>query len=355
MPLNWLSCELCNTQVVGCSFTQLLTLHVDHVRMAKFSKISPVGLRAPGFDLGYPRSLGLRKIKSIHAVPPEERLRPLLGKFKYGAQSHMAKIFGTSALLANQITPAALEKYGQVKKQLQEYANKIRKEGDYWVVDSDRDPNFAPYEHDFFEFLKPFRSFAEWIKNRKKEGRSANVLDLFGSGFRLENVNEMDSQTGVRLLAGMNQPDKKKWVLPGDLFETATWHELNLHMRQNIISAFDLVTIRPVGVFYDICRDWELEKYLPHEKPTQLHIFYQLYFEIVRKAYSLLSSHDGHLMVQLPWLKPQTDYQNAWLANLEAAGIAVQAIRSADNYVRFVKLVKSPTSNGVMSLPVFED
>ncbi len=135
------------------------------------------------------------------------------------------------------------------------------------------------YEVTFAPFLGS--SFWNLLHERKKEGQSTQVLDLFGGGYFLENLDPVDSLTAVRLcniddelvrrgtfmfLACQSTAEeeivakrqsalrnlresKKRFVLKGNLYSNSTWVDLEKHMATKRIPSFDLIICRPELAF----------------------------------------------------------------------------------------------------------
>ncbi len=132
-----------------------------------------------------------------------------------------------------------------------------------WTLDgptnSQKDYNpTEQYDYQFSEVLgkigitKPQGHFKNLLKESRSQGIGTNVLDLFGSGFFVEDQSLADSITGMRYgpYAGIipksyfgKQPEE---VL-GDAMNSKTWKRLDHSMKARSIPAMDLVTMRPEG------------------------------------------------------------------------------------------------------------
>jgi hypothetical protein len=104
-----------------------------------------------------------------------------------------------------------------------------------------------------------YRFFRTWANTRKVKGKSSHVLDLFGSGFQIENPSEVDSVTGLRfgpfLLPNREIHRQREEVL-GDILNPTTWAKLDQSMAKRGIVKFDLVTMLPIGGWSDLKMDF---------------------------------------------------------------------------------------------------
>lgn len=120
----------------------------------------------------------------------------------------------------------------------------------------------AKYYNIHFEELfqiRGVRSILDILKKRGSSGKSNHVLDLFGSGFVVENRSDADSVTGLRFgsLARESADKRKQTLLSqlpenppevlGDAMNPETWRHLKESMGERGIPAMDLVTMRPMG------------------------------------------------------------------------------------------------------------
>lgn len=119
------------------------------------------------------------------------------------------------------------------------------------------------YDKDFVDLYKVSggKSIQDILKTRKQNGQTNHVLDLFGSGFVVEDQSLANSITGVRFgpfnrtshdsflqKAIAKMPPTPTEVL-GDAFHPNTWTKLRESMQSRNIPKFDLVTMRPVGAW----------------------------------------------------------------------------------------------------------
>jgi len=117
------------------------------------------------------------------------------------------------------------------------------------------------YEHDFYDLLADLgarthtRYFDDFLKARKTDNK-ANVLDLFGTGFFVEEPG-VNSVTGLRWgpfdVAKVPKEFRPKQVpteVLGDIFNPATWDKLDQSMRDRSIPSMDLIVMRPEGGWY---------------------------------------------------------------------------------------------------------
>lgn len=98
-------------------------------------------------------------------------------------------------------------------------------------------------------------SFESMLFARRQSKSSTHVLDLFGSGFFIDDQRLATSITGLRL-APYNRiklgsyPEKDVPVeVTGDANDPLTWHSLSQSMNQRGIPSFDLIIMRPDGAW----------------------------------------------------------------------------------------------------------
>jgi len=176
------------------------------------------------------------------------------------------------------------------------------------------------YEETFAPFIST--SFLEIIQGMKTEGKSTHVLDLFGGGYFLENLDPIDSLTAIRLcnidaelirrgtfiflacrssdeeeLVSKRQAhlrnfrdSKKRSVLTGNLYLNSTWAELRKHMEEKCIGSFDLIVCRPQVAFRN---KFFLDRVIPLEA-------YDIIFAKLFKRATTQLSKSGILFTQVP-------------------------------------------------------
>jgi len=130
---------------------------------------------------------------------------------------------------------------------------------------SDGTHGTTKYDTDFSELYAETgqSSFTDLLKDRKQLAQTTHILDLFGSGFFVENPELADSITGMRwgpidrtstdahtqLL--LNQLPATPNEILGDAMNPKTWEKLKVSMRDRKIPKIDLVTMRPHGGWLD--------------------------------------------------------------------------------------------------------
>ena len=95
--------------------------------------------------------------------------------------------------------------------------------------------------------------FDKALQERKKRGITTHFMDLFGSGFNIQDRSLATSMLGVRkgpiqldpaeIAAGITVPPQ----LFGDLLDPKTWVYIDKHLKKNNAASFDLVTMLPEG------------------------------------------------------------------------------------------------------------
>ena len=98
------------------------------------------------------------------------------------------------------------------------------------------------------------RYFESFLSAQRENGFGANVLDLMGGAYFIENQGAADSLTGLRfgpfdrsqLPEGYSHSKVPTEVL-GDILNLETWKKLDLSMAQRGIDSMDLIVLNPVG------------------------------------------------------------------------------------------------------------
>ncbi len=141
----------------------------------------------------------------------------------------------------------------------------------HWDYDGPRTKHWEPtgqmpakksYEISFEPILKRTGElsaedfFENWIQKRIKNKKTAHVLDLFGSGYFVEDRKAATSVTGLRWgpyggnrwNASEGNPNMPKPVeVLGDITNLKTWAALDQSKKDRSIPSFDLVVMHPVG------------------------------------------------------------------------------------------------------------
>jgi len=138
--------------------------------------------------------------------------------------------------------------------------------------------------------------FENLLQARRTAGKSTNVLDLFGSGYFVENQALADSITGVRYGPfDRSKVPKEYWPkyfpeeVLGDILSPITWKKLDRSMERRGIPKMDLIVMRPEG-------GWESAPFTLTERQNALAFGY-----IVRQALTRLSD-DGEFYFDL-WVR----------------------------------------------------
>jgi hypothetical protein len=140
--------------------------------------------------------------------------------------------------------------------------------------------------------------FDEYLRSRKQAGKTANVLDLFGSGFFVHDQTAATSITGLRFGPLDRSRLPKDFTLSrippevlGDIINPETWTKLDQSMKSRGISKMDLIVMRPIG-------GWQSAPFSERVKSNARAIDY-----IVRNSLDRLSSEGRfYFSVSIPQL-----------------------------------------------------
>lgn len=123
-------------------------------------------------------------------------------------------------------------------------------------------PGYSPkhaYDSEFTAILaktgvrRSYDFFDRFLRESRLAHRQVHVLDVFGSGFFIEQPELADSITGLRFEPFNRAHLPKNYTLPlpteilGDAINMKTWQRLDESMRERSISSFELVVMRPEG------------------------------------------------------------------------------------------------------------
>lgn len=251
----------------------------------------------------------------------------------------------------------------------------------------DRDGPFSTpgeaisYDSTFVDLLQKdgVDTFQGLLKKRKTENKPAQVLDLFGSGYFLHDLDAVDDITAVRLkdtdevyrkvtslgrdtgttefsrniaTRALERLDRlKAWgkrkTIEGNLYHRKTWADLVTDMQSRGIPSFDLIVCRPEGAF-DTNKIMELEDNLDNNYRPYAYIYLQL----LDRAYSLCSV-GGQIFTEIPEIPLPINLLEKFKAVMEQEGkVAISLSRSeASHRKRIMKLTKTPESP-VSILPI---
>lgn len=176
-------------------------------------------------------------------------------------------------------------------------------------------------------------TFSGLLEARGRAGLSRHVLELFGSGYFIEDFTTVDTVTGVRLLdaslatieelqevmGDIHDRDpllrisraisrieevtaSPKWSLvEGNPFKPDTWGKLDSSRKKREIPSFGVTVIKPEAAFE------EAEIFHPFDyanlvsDPDHINKIYSLKFlKLLNRAYRRSSSHDGMIFAQVP-------------------------------------------------------
>lgn len=214
---------------------------------------------------------------------------------------------------------------------------RIARENDIWPVDPPYHLTGEPggYDSFFNDLLEKENadSFEILLSARKDDRKPTNVLDLFGSGYFINDLSVADSITGVRLLntkaatlkllqsdidygyaeeegklekRAMDQIEKvtasSKWSqIEGNLFLPTTWNALDKNAKQRGIPSFDLITIKPEGAIhnFEVFAHGDLR---PENRDYEWRdrIYSLKFLRLLNRAYQRLNPDDGQLYTEVP-------------------------------------------------------
>lgn len=210
---------------------------------------------------------------------------------------------------------------------------KNRSETGRWEFDP---PFFEPgqrgsYESVFSELLKKASiegTFAHYLEERKEDGLSSNVLDLFGSGWFIGSPRNADSVTGLRLMDNSEklksqiatalveeQPHSyfagqlkyaqgvvKRFseaqnckVIEGNAYDGSTWRKLKDNRFQRGFAHYDLIICKPEGAFSP--------RHISGSGPRVIESregYLRFFLRLLDRAYQSLSHNNGMLVSQVP-------------------------------------------------------
>jgi hypothetical protein len=224
--------------------------------------------------------------------------------------------------------------------------------GDEWGMDSDGWRSLYKPNSDYnATFKNMVSSFDHIISERKHSGRSAHILDLFGSGKFFVDNSQPDSVLGIRSKDILPEEDKlarPHWwkVMEGNIYNFYPGRKnstlikgVTSFLEQQGADGFDLISCRPGGPFDHTAFLEEIDM-----KGELMDI----YNNLLNIFYGYLSSDGGEMYTSFPsfglGLKPfknfvmQARMQNHTLQIAEESGL----VQSTEGIV--LKITKTPTS-----------
>lgn len=235
------------------------------------------------------------------------------------------------------------------------------------------------YDYFFSPILKEegYDTFQEWLRNRRMKGLPAHVLDLFGSGYFIDDLDSVDSITGMRVLdsseielARLQETrfpacvpifqeqntiavDKMtmyaqsgKWrVVPGNIYHPDTWRRLDEDPRQ-LTRMYDLVTVKPEGAFlHDEIFHPDDTHAVTHNAIKDIGDVYALQFlQLLDNAYTRTNPHGGMIATEVPQFIVG-HYLNRFTSIVRAeAGVEIRPSRSLNPTRKNLKIVRRSDS-----------
>lgn len=234
---------------------------------------------------------------------------------------------------------------------------------DTWDYDGPVDPWSAhSYEYTFKDFLPQKTSFEKLIAERPKGKR--NVLDLFGSGYFIQDLGSFDHLVGarqtnvddiwIRGLQKRNHPSdakdilylqrargmKNRTIIPGNLYTQAPWRRIRNLMHKQHIPSFDLITCRPEGAFD--------QHHIGSSAHFESKAFGQIFLPMFLRAYDLLSPSGGMLFTQIPEIPDAENIMNRFISHAQnISGIEVKFADRDTFHMPHVLYLKKNTPSSI--------
>lgn len=186
---------------------------------------------------------------------------------------------------------------------------------DYWGIDTDGTDHdtqawnsILPYERTFKNILAPTKNFGELAEIRRSVGRTAYFLDLFGSGKSLAETGKTNGVLGIRskdIVEADEQSKRPSWwnVIEGNIYDLypgrnaePLWTSISTYLEAQGISCFDFIVCRPLGPFEHEQNGDVSEKYHSED-------YWNIYYQLLKRFYSILSPNFGVLFTTVPYLR----------------------------------------------------
>jgi len=237
------------------------------------------------------------------------------------------------------------------------FAKAQQHKDDQWNVDGMLGGDI--YEITFEHFLGDDFGFEDWAEERKKRGLGTHVLDFLGGAYIFDDFSNVDSITGVRLF---NMDDalvekyssgnrsaylerltkvmdnKKRRIVEGNIYRHSTWVKIMERLKEVKSQAVDLMVMRPIAGLKS------------EENIEDLKDATELYFQMFKKAYVLLSNKDGMMLAEVP--TTLRDYCIQFVEKLDAVeGISAEY----DVETSTMKIVKSQNAPKSLKSDILQD
>lgn len=208
------------------------------------------------------------------------------------------------------------------------------------------------YNDNYREALEGL-TIEEWAKARKQNRNTTHVLDLFGSAVFSKKPQLFDSLTGVRLrpmkdakLRIKSNMSLTQWQeVYGDLLKTPTWLKIYGVLRGLYTTTVDLVIINPVGPL-----GWVTSRAMDSREPLLRDAFYLFSVGVLNKAWQILSSEHGIILVRINCDIAQSPEFFYWLKVQQARGVNVEHMMNGAG-TQTLRLIKTPSSPDSLLLP----
>lgn len=222
---------------------------------------------------------------------------------------------------------------------------------DYWGVDGIRGGDAI---RNLTEELLD-SSPEEWAKDRKTQGLSTHMIELLGGAYFVDDFSHVDSVLGVRLfnqdynlMAKYEEMSDKRFVgrlkkilsttkrsvVEGNVYRQLTWLKIRKELAKHFTSTADLIIFKPAAG-------------LRIDSEDNLDFLTLQLFQLFKKAYDLLSSRNGIMLVHVDIslsrnLLPFIEH----LSKVEG----IEVTGSLANHFKLVKTEKAPRRINIQSL-----
>ena len=253
------------------------------------------------------------------------------------------------------------------------------KPDDNWGIDGSIG-NFDPY-HSYdktFQNLFPrgSYSFSSLLVKDRKKGRTANVLDLFGGGYFINDFSLVDNMFAVRFQerdhilltrlmdkqanAPFREADKlgpeivfqravatwqDRTKIAGNLYFPKSWTEIKRKQAEKGVKDFNLIVCRPIGPFSAEAILGNRTQVLTEE---ELGVYLYIYTDMLENSLRLCSPDHGRIFTEVPRIGIPDDLLQSFADNLnEVKGLKVKLAQRGDlepggKVLRFTKTADLP-------------
>ncbi len=200
----------------------------------------------------------------------------------------------------------------------------------------------SPEKHTLEPILGVGVSLQSLVDQRRLNGQSTHVLELFGSAHFLADPLAADSLTGVRLKDTVyeNDPERHRTRLPhhevvlGDIYDEDTLRKISDNLTRRNIPAIDITVCAPF-------LGWGM-----WEGDYPLNVYLDTYYPLLEWAYRKSNLNKGTILTEFPLGKSETRTVRDWEARMNDAGIPTKVVDGYRGYpvASIVRLPKSPST-----------